>query len=253
MGAEAIAGTNPYAAAAQAGAGVLQMGIGAIQSAVGNARLKRLMQQRTAYTTPQEYFDANNMALNAAQSGYSAQSMSYLTNQTDRALSSSLGTVSKMGGDPNDVAAIFDRSVQAIMKTTSDNELLKMQKFNKVYETVNTLAKERTAEWADKEAILKDKMAAEAMKVAAGNKNQESGLNMALGAGANKAIGNLFPQTTSVTTDALAPLSPVVGRYNVPSVTIPASLQQYLKSNPYGPTTPMNPNGPVNDINYYYP
>jgi hypothetical protein len=187
MGAEAIASANPYAAAAQMGLGVIQ---------AGNQRLKKLRGMRTAYQTPQEYYDMNAMALNAAQTGFGAQTMSYLTNQTDRALSSSLGTAVRLGADANNIADIYDKNVQSIFKIGSDNELQQYAKFNKVYETTQTLANQKVAEWADKEAKIKDDMAAAAQKVAAGNANQQSGLNMLIGGAANGKASGLWSTKT---------------------------------------------------------
>lgn len=173
--------------------------IGGVQAGLAQSRLKRLAQKRTAYQTPQEVIDANSMAMQQAQTGFGAETSQYLTTQNDRALSASLGSLERLGGDPNDVAAIFDANVNNIMKTAADNEMLQMQKFNRLYATMSDVAKGKEAEWQSKEMILKDQMAAEAQKVQAGTQNIQSGANMVLGGIANKQQADLFKQVNGLT------------------------------------------------------
>lgn len=202
-GAAAAAATGGISTLVQAGIGVLEFGVGAIQKGRANKKLAQLMGQRTLYTTPDQFYDAFNLSTQDAQTGYGAEQMQYFTDQTDRALSSSLGAATRLGADPNDIANIFDRSVSAIMKNNADSEMIKLQKFNRVYNTLNILGEEKKAEWADKEALLKDKMAAQAMKAQAGAANMQSGANMALGALANAGTDGLF--NTSSPDQSLAP------------------------------------------------
>jgi hypothetical protein len=187
----------------QAAMAVIQTGIGIGQTIAGNKRLRRLMKQQTAYSTAQEVFDSSNLALNQAQTGYGAGTLDYLTTQSDRALSSGLGAASRLGANPNEIADIFDRNLTAIMKTGADNELLQMQKFNKVYDSLSTLAEEKTAVWADREAKIKNEMAAAAQQVAAGNKNSQSGLNLGMSAVANADAAKLYSTEQQLNRDAL--------------------------------------------------
>lgn len=232
----------------QTAVGVIQAGIGIAQSISGNARLKKLRGMRTAYQTPQEFFDMNAMALNAAQTGYGAQTLDYLTTQTDRALSSSLGAATSLGADANTIADIYDRNVQGIMKIGADNELQQLAKFNRVYDTTQVLANQKVAEWADKEAKIKDDMAAAAQKVAAGNKNLESGLNMALGGMANKESAGVFDmQKNTTAAQSFAPSANYGGVYSQLGTTVTGaplqSVQNQLPSlnNQYGMTGPQIP------------
>lgn len=200
------------AAAVQGGIGIIQAGIGIAQSISGNARLKRLLQQREDYKTPDEVAQAFQMAQQQAQQGFGAETMSYFTNQTNNALTSSLDAAKKLGGNPNDIASIFSRNVNAIMKTASDSELARVQKFDKVYTTLAGVAQGKDAEYADRKAKFDDATAAEAMKVKAGNENLKSGLNGIMGAVANNEISKKG-------TDGLG-----VGS-TVPVNTLPASAQ----------------------------
>jgi hypothetical protein len=55
---------------------------------------------------------------------------------------------------------------------------LKYKRTEKVFDNLTKLASDRLANWADREAILKDKMASEGMKVQAGAQTMQSGLNL---------------------------------------------------------------------------
>jgi hypothetical protein len=172
--------------------------IGGIQAGIGQSRLKRLAQKRTAYQTPQEIIDANSMAMQQAQTGFGAETSKYLTTKNDRALSASLGSLERLGGDPNDVAAVFDANVTNIMKTAADNETLQMQKFNRLYSTMTDVAKGKEAEWQSREMMIKDEMAAAAQKVQAGTQNIQSGANMVLGGFANRQQADLFKEANQI-------------------------------------------------------
>ncbi len=176
------------AAAVQGVVGVVQAGIGIAQSISGNARLKRLLKQREDYKTPDEVAQAFQMAQQQAQQGFGAETMSYFTNQTNNALTSSLDAAKKLGGNPNDIAAIFSKNIDAIMKTSSDSELTRVQKFDKIYTTLAGVVQGKDAESADRKAKFDDATAAEAMKVKAGNENLKSGLNGIMGAVANNEL-----------------------------------------------------------------
>ena len=207
----------PAVAIAQAGMGIIQSGIGIFQQAASNRRLKRLLQQRELYTTPQEFFDMNNMALNSAQTGYDADTMAYLTGQTDRALTSSFGAITRLGGDQNDISSIFDRSIQSIIKNAADSEMIKLKKFDTLMQTVGQLGQEKKAEFADRELLLKDKMAAEGMKAQAGAQNLQSGLNTV-----GSAIANAFSLYGGDKPDNSGS-TPLGSRYNNAGTVAPAS------------------------------
>lgn len=182
-----------------AGLGGVQAIAGGIQAISGNRRLKRLMNQREVYRTQDEVFDAFNLATNQAQTGYDAGTMKYLTSQNDRALSGSLGALTRLGGDPNDVASIFDASMQNIMRIGAEDQALRMQKLNKVFEGLQGIAQGKDAEYTSRETLLKDKMAMEAQKVEAGMKNLQSGLQLGLNALANKEAEELYKEANGLT------------------------------------------------------
>ena len=181
----------PAAALVQAGVGVIQAGIGIGQSISGNKRLKRLLQQREDYKTPDEVADAFQIAQQQAQQGYGAETLAYLTKNTNNALTSSLDSAARMGGNPNDIAAIFSRNVDSIMATAGQSELKRVQNFDKLYTTLQGVVQGQDAEFADRRAKQDDMQAAAAMKVKAGNANLQSGINGIMGGISNGAMGNL--------------------------------------------------------------
>jgi hypothetical protein len=166
----------PLTASAIAG-GVMSVA-GKIEQLGANRRLKRLAARRVGRQTPQEVIDSYNLSLNEAQSGYGASALNYFTKQSDRALATTLETASRMGGDAMSIADIFDRNMQGLMKVANEDALLKYKRTEKVFDNLTKLASDRLANWADREAILKDKMASEGMKVQAGAQTMQSGLNL---------------------------------------------------------------------------
>lgn len=204
--------------AAEAAIGGIQAGIGLAQSISANKRLKSLMNQREVYQTPQTVYDSLNISKNQAQYGLSADAISYLTNQNDRSLTSSLGTLAQLGGNANQVAGIYDNSFQNIFKTTLADEGMRFKKFNKLYENMDTLAKSLDAEWSSKDSLLKDKMAMEAQKAEAGQKNMQSGLNMGLSALSQNATNNLFSTEQQKNRDAIMGAGQGIKFDNIPTL-----------------------------------
>lgn len=171
----------PIAAAVAGVAGLIQGGIGLAQQGRANKQLNKLFKQRRQFETPSEIFDILQMNQYASQTGFGADTMDFLTGQADRGLSSSLGTAQRLGADPNAIGGILDSYFQDIFKIGSDDELLKMKKFDSLLNATQLLAANKEAEWLSKENILKDQMAAIATKVQAGQQNLQSGANLALG------------------------------------------------------------------------
>jgi hypothetical protein len=141
--------------------------LGAAQTFAGAGKMNRLLSQRKAYTTPEEYFKILNATKSMASQGYDAFTLNYLTNQTDRAFSSSVDAAKRLGADPNDLSALFDNKITAMMQIGAENHSLNLQNFSKYLEALNLIGESKTAEWKSQQDIIKDKIQA-----AAGNKNQ---------------------------------------------------------------------------------
>ncbi len=207
----------PLAVGVQGAVGIVQAGIGIAQSINGNKRLKRLLQQREDYKSPDEVQQQYQIAQNEAQTGYGAATMSYFTNQTNSALTNSLNTASKLGADPNSISSIFSKNVDAIIKTSGDSEMTRMMKFDKLYASIATVIQGKDAEYADRKAKYDDATAAAAMKVKAGNENLKSGINGIMGAVVNNEASKLggplksTPSTEEVMTRPPTSTTPSLG------------------------------------------
>lgn len=178
-------------------AGLAQTLIGNGQVKRANRRLKTLLNERELYQVNDRVYDAEQMAINQAQTGYGADTLNYITNQSENALSSGLNAVTSLGGDPNNVMNLVNLNFQNVMKTAADNQLLKYQKFANVYDTMSKVVQAEDAEFADRQALWKDKVALQAQQAQAGAANMQSGLNLGLSALNNFATQNLYAQRTN--------------------------------------------------------
>lgn len=163
--------------------GIIQGISGASQAKKARDNQAQLFSQRKAYQTPQEIFDILNMSRNNAQTGYSPDTLSYLTSQADIGLGSSLGTAERLGADPNQLGGIVDNYFQDIFRIGNENELLKLKKFDSLINATNLVASNSDAEYASRENILKDQLQTQAANLQAGRENIQSGINTIIGAG----------------------------------------------------------------------
>lgn len=188
------ASTAALGAAGPVGIGIAaaQTALGLVQSISGDAKMKKLLAQRKAYVTPDEIYDILNATASRASSGYDPTTLNYLTTQTDRAFSDSINAATLLGGDPNDLSAIFDQKMQATMKIGADNQLLNMKNFERFLMAESVLADNKAAEAKSREDILKDKIQAAAANKQAGLQNIGSGLNAGLAVASSYGTANLY-------------------------------------------------------------
>lgn len=173
--------------------------VGGIQSLIGggqerraNRRLKRLFSQRKAFQTPEEVFELLNLTQSNAAQGFSDETLGFLEGGASRGLAASLGTATRLGADPNQLSGVLDTYFQDIFKIGTENELVKMKKFDDFSNAVRTVAQNKEAEQISRDNLIKDQMQAEAQKVAAGQTNVNSGLNLAFNALTSLFGGNLY-------------------------------------------------------------
>lgn len=174
------------------GISAAQTALGLVQSISGDAKMKKLLAQRRAYVTPDEIYDILNATASRASSGYDPGTLNYLTNQTDRAFSSSIDAATLLGGDPNQLSALFDQKMQATMKIGAENQLLNMKNFERFLSAESVLADNLAAEAKSKEDILKDRIQAAAANKQAGLQNIGSGLNAGLAVASSYGTANLY-------------------------------------------------------------
>lgn len=158
----------------------------------GNKKLKKLFSQRTAFNTPQEVFDILNSTQYNTQSGFGDDTLGFLTDQAERGFATNTGTALRLGADPNIIAGLDDQYLQDIMKIGSQDAMLQLQNFDKFLNAKQLVASNKEAEWASKENLIKDEMAAASSKVAAGQQNLQSGINLGMQVASNATSGNLW-------------------------------------------------------------
>lgn len=174
------------------GLAAAQTALGLVQSISGDAKMKKLLAQRRGFVTPDEIYDILNATASRASSGYDPGTLNYLTNQVDRGFSSSINAATLLGGDPNDLSAIFDQKIQASMKIGAENQLLNMKNFERFLQAESVLADNKAAEQKSREDILKDKIQAAAINKQAGLQNIGSGLNAGLSVASSYGTANLY-------------------------------------------------------------
>lgn len=174
------------------GSSVLQTGLGLFGLNSAQDRLDKLLAQRKAYKTPDEVYEILAATQNNAQSGYDASTLNYLTSEADRAFSATLGTAQRMGADPNNLSAVFDSKMQAMMKIGANNHALNMENFSRYLGALDTLAANKAAEQKSEQDILKDQIQAAAGDKATGWQNIAGGVNTAIGTLSANKVANLY-------------------------------------------------------------
>lgn len=179
----------PWAAIA---VGAAQLGLGAVQKGVANREAKKALAMRKAYSTPAEIYKILQATENRAQQGFDPVTLDYLTNETDRAFTSALGTAEMLGADPNMLSGLFDQKMQGIMKIGAENHQLNMQNFSQYLGALSTVAGSKDAEWLDQENKVKDLQQKAAIDKADATKQISEGLDSAITGVALLAEENLY-------------------------------------------------------------
>lgn len=195
--------------------GAAQTGLGIIQDINAQKDIKNLKKQRKAYQTPEEIFKVLQATENRAQQGFDAQTLDYLTNQTDRAFDSVLGTATRLGADPNDLSAAFDQKMQGIMKIGAQNQALNMETFNRYLGAMDTVAANKAAEQKSQQDLIRDDLQAASGNKAAGLQNIAGGINTYIAGQASADMKQLFKDNKTFTKDVSEfvgeGLNPVLG------------------------------------------
>ena len=175
-----------------AGLGALQFGIGIVQDIKAKKKIDNLLNQQQAYKTPQEVYDILNATKSNAQQGYDSTTLNFLTNETDQAFSSGIDASLKLGGDPNDLSALFGQKINAIMKIGAENHQLNTQNFSQYLSALGTVAENKAAEFKSKQDIIKNKLQAAGAQMGSATGNVSGGINTILAALSADAQGNLY-------------------------------------------------------------
>ena len=178
--------------AVQAGIGVVQTISGLIGKGKARRKIDRLMAQRKAYQTPEEVYQILQATQQNAQTGLGAETLKYLTTNADKSFSTSVGTAALMGGDVNDLAALFEQRSMENLKIAGQDTAVRMANFSKFLSSLSTVAENKAAEQISRDNLLKDRIQAASAQGADATKNLQGGLNSILSAGSLIAGASLY-------------------------------------------------------------
>lgn len=188
--AAAAATGNPAGLAVGATLAGLQAALGLVQTISGNAKVKKLLGQRRAYTTPSEVQKILNYSLSLQ--GGDTITRDYLTGQIDRSFSQSVNAATQLGADPNDLSRLFEMKVNSLMQVGQQYHASNMEAFSKALAAYDLVASNKTAEWKSQQDIIKDKLQAAGLDKAAGIQNLGSAANAYISLDASRRTSDLY-------------------------------------------------------------
>ena len=182
---------NPLAAG-EAGLGILQTGIGIVNSIGARKRQKKLLSQRTSYKTPAEINQILQATQMNASLGLDPSTMDFMNNKTNASFASSLDVIQRLGGDPNAMSSIFGQKVDALGNIAEMDTMTKMRNFSAYLNALGNVGANKTAEWKSEQDIIKDKLQAAGADLNTANQNISSGLNTVAGAIGSQETMDLY-------------------------------------------------------------
>lgn len=216
--------------------GLGQMGYGAYQKS--KAKKWALSHPQPEYKTPSLYYDNLGLAEQQAQTGFTPETLNFLSQTMQQNQAQATNAVLQAGGGVNNVAQIYGNTNNSLRALGVEDEKLRLAKINQLYEARKDLAGQKMMEWKlnffDK---WKNEAAANAIKMGNANESINSGLNTtisAIGQGVNYASNqNKIPQQQDVGTPQLMDSNGTIDNqfFNVNSPSQVAS-PDYIQNNP---------------------
>ena len=192
--------------------GVAEAAIAGVQAAAGiyqifkgEANAKKYGKMAKAFQTPEEVYKAF-MATQSMQGGDTA-TRDFGVGQIDRAFSQSLGVAQRLGADPNYLSEMFGAKVNNLIKVGQEFHASNMEQFSKLMAAYGAIAEGKAAEWASKDAILKNKLQQAGADQAAGMANIGSAANAFISMSAANRQSKLFKEVngiSNIATNSLA-------------------------------------------------
>lgn len=179
-------------AAVQAIGGAAKAAKGASDRNAAEREAENLLKQRKPYEIPKEVYDVLNATQSQAQSGFNAETLDYLTSQTNQAFSSSVDIAKQLGADPNALSAIFGQKINQIMEIGAQSHQLQMQNFSQYLNALQSVSANKDAKWQSEQNLIKDRQQAAQAKRLAGQQDVAGGTNMVLNAASNYALSRLY-------------------------------------------------------------
>lgn len=219
--------------------GGLQTALGIYQGIAGGARSQRALRKRRAYQTPEEILDLAKFDQSRAGSGLSPQTLQYLTGNADNALSTSLGTAARLGGDPNQLSNLLEQRFQQNLGIGAQNQIENMKNYSLFRESLQTLAANDAAEQKSREDLIKDQLQAAGAMQQQAVPNVLGGGNTILNTLSSAKIAELFgPKPTVV--DPLTGMPTIAPPDRTP---VPLATPTSFGPTPPNPTTPFPTSG----------
>lgn len=220
------------------GLSAAQTALGIFQTIKANADMKKYLDQRRSFVTPDQIYDILNATASRASSGYDPGTLNYLTNQSDRAFSSSIDAATLLGADQNQLGAIFDKKMQAAMDIGAKNQLLNMQNFENFLKAESVVADNLAAEQKSQQDIVKDRLQAAGLKQRDAAINVGSGLNAGLGTLSAIGTANLYKSQNEQIAEMMKILQNQSGVPTTDNGSAQSQLEFYLnRGKKYNPLT----------------
>lgn len=176
-----------------------QIGKGIVDSNNAKKAAREAQGRIKPYKTPQEVYDLLNATKYNAQSGFDAQTLDYLTNQTDSAFAGSLSTAEQLGADPNALSAIFGQKINGIMQISAQNHQLQLQNFNAYINALSSVGANDAAEQKSVQDQLKDQLQKIGIDKQVATQQISAGINTGISAISNAEMMKLYKeQNTNV-------------------------------------------------------
>lgn len=216
--------------------GLGQMGYGAYQK--GKAKKWAMNNPQPEYTIPSMYYSNLGLAEQRAQTGFTPQTLSFLSENAKQLQSQATNAVLQAGGGVNDIAKIYGATNDKMRAIGFEDDKLRLANVNQLYEARKDLAGQQMTQWKlnifDK---WKNSAIANAVKMGNANESINSGLNTtisAIGQGVNYASNqNKIPQQQDVGTPQIMDSSGTIDNqfFNVNAPSQVAS-PDYIQNNP---------------------
>ena len=206
------------------GVGAISLTKGIIDSNNASSKDKVAQSKITPYKTPKELIDVLNASQNNAQSGLGADSLNYLTSQTDNAFSGSVSAAQRLGADPNALSALFGQKIDGVMRIGEVDHQAKLQNFSQFINAENTMAANNAAEQKSQQDQLKDQLQRIAQEKAQASAQITNGLNTGLSAYSDYKLGQLYKENNN--TSPLPVSSTTNSTGYIPDLVTSQSLRQ---------------------------
>lgn len=203
--------------------GVAQLGYGIFKSSQASNEADKALAKRRQYQTPAEYYKILQATQNAAQSGLDPTTLQYYNNTIDQTFSSALNTSEQLGADPNDLSALFDKKVQAMMQIGAEDHRINTENFSRYLSAADMIAKSKDAEFFSGQDLIKDQQQKAAVDKQNATGQINAGFNTLVSTAANYATNKLYKEQTDKAIAAAAETGAAVTISAPPAAVVPAT------------------------------